>query len=266
MSAIAVAPATTNSDAEYVTLRAYAKETYYQLIKFLREPGFGLPIVGFPVIFFLLFGLLNRGNTEHGFPASKYLLASYTCFGSMGAAFFGVGVGLSYERGHGWLELKRLSPMPTGAYLFSKMVASIAFGQIILITLIAIGAVMAPTQITFPEALHLGLVLSGGVVAFSSLGVFLGLVCAPGSAASVANMVYLPLSLLGGMWMPLEVFPAWLQKAAHFLPSYYFSRLGLHALGFFDESELAGWLTLAAYAAVFSFASALLFRRQEAAH
>ena len=102
-------------------------------------------------------------------------------------------------------------------------------------------------------------------MAFASIGVFAGLLMPPSSAASLINFIHLPLSLCGGLWMPLEVLPNWLQSLAHVLPSYYFSRLALHALGYFDESESLAWLIFAAYAIVFSVLSAWVFRRQESA-
>ena len=43
---------------------------------------------------------------------AKYMLGGYACFGLIGAALFGIGVGLAAELAAGWLELKRASPMP----------------------------------------------------------------------------------------------------------------------------------------------------------
>ena len=246
-------------------LRAYFKEIQYMLLKLVRERGFAFSVIGFPVVFFLLFGLANRNELFHGHPVARYLVVSYSCFGAMGAAFFAVGVGLAYERGHGWLELKRISPMPTAAYLFSKIFASIVFALVIVAVLITIGLATTNMRISILEGLHLAVVIAGGVVAFASMGVLAGLLIPPSSAASTINFIYLPLSLCGGLWMPIEALPNWLQSFARLLPSYYYSRLGLHALGYFDESETVGWLVLAGYAIVFTIASAIVFRKQEAA-
>ena len=245
------------------TARVYWKETQYELTKLLRERGFTLSVVGFPIVFFLLFGISNRNAMFHGHTVARYLIASYSCFGAMGAAFFGVGASLAYERGHGWLELKRSGPMPTTAYLLSKLVTSILFGFIITVVLIGLGLATTSMEISLAEGAHLLLVIAGGVVAFASVGIFAGLLVAPNSAASVINFIYLPMSLCGGLWMPLEVLPKWLQVFGHTLPSYYYSRLALHSLGYFDESETVAWLILAGYTVVFTVASGIVFRRQE---
>ncbi len=243
--------------------RAYRKETYYMLLKLIRERGFALSVIGFPLVFFLLFGLANRTAMLHGHPVARYLVVSYSCFGAMGASFFAVGVGLSYERGHGWLELKRISPMPTAAYLFSKIFASIVFGLVIVSLLMGLGLATTTMQISPAEGLQLAVVIAGGVIAFAAMGVLAGLLLPPSSAASTINFIYLPLSLCGGLWMPIEALPSWLQTFAHVLPSYHFSRLGLHALGYFNEPPALSWAVLAAYALVFTVASAIVFRKQE---
>lgn len=65
------------------------------------------------------------------------MLAGYCCFGMIGAALFGIGVGLATERAAGWLELKRASPMPAAAYLLAKL--AMAFGVIIFGVLTGLG-------------------------------------------------------------------------------------------------------------------------------
>ncbi len=263
MELATTAPLTGRDPGLGLALRACFKETQYELLKLLRERSFTLSIVGFPLVFFFLFGISNRNVMFHGYTVARYLVASYSCFGAMGAAFFGIGAGMAYERGLGWLELKRAGPMPAPAYLLSKLVASIVFGIAIALLLIGIGSAATDMHITLLEGLHLLFVIAGGVLAFASMGVMAGLLMPANSAAGLINFIYLPLSLCGGLWMPLEALPHWLQAFAHVLPSYYFSRLALHALGYFHESETAAWLILIAYAAVFTVASGYILRTQD---
>src|ERR1700710_864412 len=89
------------------TVGIYVKETKYEFLKLLRSKVFSFSVIGFPVMFYIFFGLANRGNTMGTMNAAKYTLAGYCCFGMIGAALFGIGVGLASERAQGWLELKR---------------------------------------------------------------------------------------------------------------------------------------------------------------
>ena len=96
---------------------AYVAEARSECLRYLRSPGFILPMLLFSTVFYLMFGvLLNHGE------ASRYLLASYSAFGIIGPGLFGYGVSLAIERDGGLLTLKRALPMPPGAYLLGKMV------------------------------------------------------------------------------------------------------------------------------------------------
>ena len=254
------APATMSAQQ---TMQIYMKELKYELTKLLRERSYIFSIFGFPIAFFVVFGLANDGQLFHGYPVTRYLIASYSCFGAMGAALFAIGGGLAAERGNGWLELKRASPMPIHAYLFSKLCASVLFAITLALILLGIASLSINLQMSVLDGLHFLLAVAGGAITFASLGVLMGLLM-PANAGGMINFVYLPLSLCGGLWMPLEMLPVWLQRAAPLLPSYHYSRLTLHTLGYFNESELKSWLILALYALVFSSIAAWLFRRQEA--
>ena len=104
----------------------FLRETRYEFVRAMRTKAFSLSVIGFPVMFYLLFGVMNRGEAVHGQIVAKYLVASYAAFGVVGSALFGIGVGLAAERSSGWLELKRASPMPPLAYLAAKCVSAIA--------------------------------------------------------------------------------------------------------------------------------------------
>jgi ABC-2 type transport system permease protein len=244
--------------------RIYGKEIRYELVKLARNRAFTFSTTGFPVIFYLMFASMNAHDQYHGQLYSRYLLAGYACFGAMGSALFGIGAGLAHERGHGWLELKRASPMPAGAYLLAKLVASICFAVAIAILLATLGTMISGHIISLYELGKLLLVVVGGVVPFASMGLLLGLLMAPNAAPGMINLFYLPLSFCGGLWMPIEVLPHWLQQVAHFLPSYYFSRLALGSLGYATISPLLSWSVLAGYTVLLLGLCALVFHRAEA--
>ena len=70
-------------------------------------------------MFYCFFGLAmapHEGTT----PMARYLIATYGAFAIMGSTLYAFGAGIAVERGLGWLEVKRASPMPPGAYFFAK--------------------------------------------------------------------------------------------------------------------------------------------------
>src|SRR4029450_7638601 len=62
-------------------LNTYALETKYEFFKLLRTPHYSVPVLAFPVMFYLLFGLSLAGRTKDGIGVAQYLLASYSMFG-----------------------------------------------------------------------------------------------------------------------------------------------------------------------------------------
>ena len=65
------------------------------------------------VVRLVLNGQEAAGNGTH---YATYLIATFGTFGVMGASLFGTAAGLASERGLGWLQVKRASPMPPFAY------------------------------------------------------------------------------------------------------------------------------------------------------
>ena len=142
--------------------RIYVNEAKYEFLKLIRTRSFSLATIGFPVMFYVLFGIANRHSYEGGVHIAKAMLGGYACFGLIGAALFGIGVGMSSDLAAGWLELKRASPMPVGAYLFAKCLGAVAFGVIIVSILCAIGVIFGQVQLAPAEyAKMIGLSMAG---------------------------------------------------------------------------------------------------------
>jgi ABC-2 type transport system permease protein len=253
-----------NVPAKQPSLRnIYYNEVRFELLKLSRNRSYLFSMIGFPVVFYLLFGVTNKHDVFQGHTIARYLLAGYSCFGAMGSSLFGIGAWLAAERGYGWLEMKRASPMPAAAYLLAKLCVAITFAVGITILLVTLGTALAGVHITALEGLRLLLTIAGGVLPFASLGLVIGLLMPSNAAPGVINLIYLPLSFCGGLWMPIEALPHWLQLVAHGLPSFWFARLALRTLGYYDGSPLLAWSLLAGYTVVFLLVAAFIFRRQE---
>ncbi len=243
----------------------YLRETQAEFTKMLGNRAYSASAVGFPLVFFCMFGSLNGHTGPVGHEIGRYLLASYSCFGAVGASLFGIGASVAYERGHGWLDLKRSSPMPPMAYLLAKLVSSLIFSLIICLLLVALSPLVTGQPLTRGvDILKLLGVVGVGTVPFASLGLLFGLGVPPSAGPGFINLLYLPLSFFGGLWMPVEQLPHWMQGVAQYLPTYWFSRLALHALGFSTPSPAWGYAVLAGYTIVLLALSARVWARSEA--
>jgi len=230
MSSQMIAANPSSGAAATMLMRIYLHEAGYEFLRLLRTPAFAVPTLIFPLAFYVMFAIVLPGRWGE-FDKSAYLLATYGVFGIMGPALFGFGVGLAMERENGWLALKQVSPMPTGAYFFAKIAMSLGFGLavVILLSIAAVG--LGDVEIALDRWLLLVAVLLLGTLPFCALGLWIGTLVKGQAAVAIVNLVYLPMSVLSGLWMPLFAFPQLLQKAAVIWPSWHLAQLALGVVG-----------------------------------
>lgn len=227
---------------------AYALEAKYEFLRVLRTPSFAAPTLLFPPLFYLLFGiLLNRGSSD----AVHYLFASYSVFGVMAPSLFGFGVGVAIERERGWLALKRVAPMPPGAYLLAKMAMAMLFAVIIYLVLAAMAFTLGGVRLALGQWLLIGVIAACGVLPFCALGLMIGSRTNASGAPAIVNLIYLPMAFLSGLWMPLSMLPHLITQMAPLWPAYHLAQLAEMTVGQAPASGVAGHLLwLAGFTAI----------------
>ena len=211
--------------------RTYALEAKYEFLKVLRMPGYTIPSIAFPAMFYLLFGVIFGRQNVGAVSMSTYLIATYGAFGVIGASLFGFGVGVAIERGQGWLLLKRASPMPPMAFFVAKLAMCTIFAAVIVLVLSTLGVTFGNVRMPPAMWLRLGSTLVLGAIPFCALGLALGYLVGPSSAPPIVNLIYLPMSFLSGLWLPFELLPPAVKTIAPFLPAFHLGQLALGAIG-----------------------------------
>ena len=235
-----------------MTTRIYYLETRNELLKFARMKSYSLSSVLFPLMFYCFFGLAMNQQAKGMPPMARYLLASYGAFAIIGSTLFAFGAGVAVERGLGWLEVKRASPMPPGAYFFAKAFAAVAFGTLTILLLFAFGAAFGAVRMALSQWVLTFLTLVAGAVPFCALGLIIGNLAGPNSAPGAVNMIYLPLSFCGGLWLPFDFLPKAIQQIAPLLPSYHLAQIALAIQNAPVRGTIAGHVeALAAFTCLF---------------
>ncbi len=216
------------SPSEWLAL--FALEAKYEILKYMRLRAFSVSTLFFPVMFYVLFGIVLPKAGPSRTETATYMLATMACYGVMGVAMFSFGVGIAMERGQGWLQVKRASPMPLPAYFLAKIVNAMVFGTAISLLLLAVGVAFGGVRMAPLMALKLISVLVVGSVPFSAMGLALGYFAKPNSAPAMVNLVYLPMSFCSGLWIPIFMLPKVLQNVAQVLPPYHVAQLALNAI------------------------------------
>ncbi|HET9862510.1 MAG TPA: CIA30 family protein [Steroidobacteraceae bacterium] len=209
---------------------AYLGDIRFELVKMLRVPAFAIPTLLFPVLFFLLFGVLlgsARGNTQ----ASTLAFAGLSVFGSIAPGLFGFGVSLAFEREQGMLIFRQAIPMPAGSYLLARMVMAMIFVAIVSLLMIGLAVTVGHVRLTFGQAAAVFFINVFGVLPFCAMGLFVGSLVSGQAAPAIVNLIYIPMAFLSGLWVPLPLLGKTLQQLAPIWPAHHLLQLALHAIG-----------------------------------
>lgn len=244
--------------------RIFWLEAKYAFLQALRLPVYSVSTIVFPMMFYILFGLMFESGEAGGVSGAAYLLATYGAFGVIGASLFGFGVGIASERGQGWLRLKRASAMPPLAYFTAKIFVALAFSAIVILGLFSLGIIAGGVKLPFTTWLLLFSTLLLGALPFCAMGLMFGYALAPNAAPAVLNLVYLPMAFFSGLWMPIQILPEFVQNIAPAFPPYHYAQLALQTIGASDNQS--SWLHVAVllgFTLLFLALAAFFYRRDE---
>ena len=202
------------------TATIYLKEAKYEYLKNLRLRVYSASVIGFPLMFYVLFGLVlnSKEAIVGGTTMTAYLIATYGTFGVMGASLFGTAAGLAADRGLGWLQVKRASPMPPFAYFIAKVALSMIFSAIVVSLLLVFGISFGGVRLPLAEMAKLLATLVAGSLPSSAMGLAIGYFAGPNSVPSVINLILSAtvflLRIVGAVHVPTQIYAADRARAA----------------------------------------------------
>ena len=236
-----------------------AREFAAELRNAMRQPAFAIPTLVMPLAFYSLFAVMLA---TPGSGTAGYMLATYGVFAALGPAMFGFGASIAAQRENGTLALKRIAPLPPGVHLAARLLTCMVFTLLVVLALYAVAAIGGGVRLPRTNWLALSGVHLLSVVPLCLLGLCIGLRFTSSAAMAVSNIAFMALAVLGGLWIPIGVFPHWLQQAAQILPTYHLGALALIAAGrSTTEPSLPHWLALLAFTAIAAVLAQRLWAR-----
>ncbi len=206
-------------------LRAYLSDARYESIRLFRTPSFSIPILAMPILMYSFFGVLMSGGRAHGGMANL-LFVGWTVFAVMGPGLFGFGILVAVERNQGLLTFKRALPMPAGSYLASKLMMALIFAVGVMTMLVIAGLTIGHVTMSPVQLITVASVMSLGVIPACAVGLLIGVFAPPTTAPAIANITYLAMAFLSGLFFPL---PPGLQAFRSIWPTYHLAQLALAA-------------------------------------
>ena len=89
-----------------------------------------------------------------------------------------------------------------------------------ILVVFSVGHLVRGVDMSLGSWIGAALLLIVGSVAFVALGLTLTLLPSSQLMSVVGNLLYLGLAVLGGLWMPISLFPDWMQAIGKCLPTY----------------------------------------------
>lgn len=240
-------------------LAAYLAELRGELLRILRNPGLGIPILIMPVALYVLFALVIAGEAiDKDASLGIFLFGAFAIMGMTMPALFAIGSGLALDREMGLLRLKRAQPAPVGAWLVAKIAAGVLLGVIAYLPMLAAAVLSGKLAIPTPALVAMSFALLAGSIPFCALGLAVGSIVKGSSAPGYANLLYLPGCYLSGMFFPLPESMHW---QAPLWPQFHVEQMAMHAAGVIKFQFMPVQMSIAVLVGFTTLCGAIAFWR-----
>ncbi|WP_106975083.1 ABC transporter permease [Streptomyces katrae] len=221
----------------------------------LRDTGFVVFGIGMPVLMYLLF--TNLGPADGAGEWKTASMVAMAAYGALGAAL-STGNGVAEDKGIGWLRQLRVTPMTPRQVVAGRTLTGSVIVLPAIAAVLAAGAFVNGVRLEAWQWGAVALVLWLGALPFTLLGIGNGYRLTAQTTGVVNVGCSLALSVVGGLWFPVELFPDWLSFLSGFTPTRRFAEIGQSlaagaAPGPAAVAVLAVWVLLFGSYAVLSY-------------
>lgn len=189
-----------------------------ELILMKRQAAYYLLSIGLPSVFYLIFSGVMSSDT----PTSvlRLYLFSMTVFSIMSSAFFSIPSSLQSDKTNNWQKMIQHSPVSMVEYYISKLFSALLNFLLSIVVVFSVGHFVRGVSLPTMDWLIIALIILFGSLVFIAMGVLVSLLPSAQLMSVVGNIAYMALAVLGGLWFPLSMFPAWLRSIGKLMPSY----------------------------------------------
>ena len=195
--------------------------------------------------------------------AIQYVTPGLLGWAIASGASFGAAITLVSWRKDKLLRRLRLSPVSTAAVVGARIGISVAIALVQMAVFLAIATTpYFGLRLTAYWWMAIPLVACG-TLAFMSIGLLVGAFARTQQAAtSITNLIILPMSFLGGAFIPLDFAPAWIRQASYVMPLRYLvtGMQDVMARGEGPAAAVPGIVIMLGITAVFTLIAVRVFR------
>lgn len=213
-----------------------------------RNPFFVLLSAVLPIFFFAIFGLTyGSQKLNANYTVSALIMGNMAAYAVSNLLVLNIGIGQASDRSQKLDLLQRATPLPPWIAITANAIGGLliaALAVIVLFTFAAAAGGVHLAPLVYLDLLWRSLL---GAIPMLGLGLAIGYGFSGRVAPAVANLIYLPMSFLGGIFISISSYPTWLQDIAKWTPTYHYAQLVAGAVDASNESLgvallwLLGW-------------------------
>ncbi|HEV3712507.1 TPA: ABC transporter permease [Streptococcus pneumoniae] len=185
-----------------------------------RQLIYYLLSVGMPTAFYLFFSGIYQDTPGEPANFMRDYLISMTAFSMMSTTILSFPAVLHTDKMNNWQKTLRHSPVNMVEYYLSKITSMLVDYLVSILVVFTVGHFVRGVDMPLVKWIGAAILLIVGSIAFVALGLTLTLLPTSQLMSVVGNLLYLGLAVLGGLWMPISLFPDWMQAVGKCLPTY----------------------------------------------
>lgn len=215
-------PSTSTGHRQVSGLRRFARYYAFSLGTVVRDWAFLAFVILMPVTMYVFFTSVFGDSADDSVTATMMIMMA--TYGGLGAAM-NAGASIQSERSSGWFRNLMLTPLNPAEFVGAKVCTAVTVVIPALGTVFVAGFIQGVRLPMSIWAAMLALLLLA-LLPMVLMGLVIGLWFKPQTATAVTTLSMLALSMLGGLWIPLEAMPAGMQSIGRLLPSHWAAQIG----------------------------------------
>jgi ABC-2 type transport system permease protein len=182
------------------------------------------------------------------------------------AGYGAIGALLNYassvvvDRSIGWMRQLRLTPLSPVRVVVGKGLAAMVTAIVPVAALCVAAVLVNGVRLDAGQWLSVVPLLWFGALPFALLGLGMGYLATAQTVQPLNLLVYLGMSVVGGLWLPLDALPGWVAAVGRWLPTHAYADMSWQ-VAFGGSPTVTDVLTLAGWMVAFTALAAAGFRR-----
>ncbi len=185
-----------------------------------RNARFIVFSLALPALLFAAFSAGDQDERLGGLTVAPYIMISMATFGAMNGVF-SIGGRIGMERATGWNRQLRLTALTGRQYLAGKVLTGFTVALPGMIAVFLLGHFARDVDLPAGRWALAGVSILFALLPIAALGCWIGYLVRPENLQAVAGSLYSLLALTGGLWVPADTFPSWLETIVKMLPMYW---------------------------------------------